>query len=236
MNNLDRVLPAIWHLHYTLMVDWEIGAAVAELFGMQGIEPDDSITAVYSATLAEGAMIEVRFTEADIQFWILAGDWKCLGVCSAASNLPAFRVEEVIAIAASMEGAESARASLLLLLAPACDDASFVLTRDFENELTDAWRVVAPDGSADLIGKIVSATVSDRAAWTFDGLLGWVNDSPHSPRNPRRNNAMAREAFIELKRFWERIGNPKSHFPSLERNCSFKNRMLSRAMSWGPGR
>ncbi len=207
MKNEFITVPAkAWHLHYTLLVDWEVGMSVAELFGLKNAEPDDSFFVEYEARMPSRDQVKVMFTSEDIQFAISTeGKLMCFGVCSPASNLPAFRFSEVLSICDLMDGEDSLKNAFLLLLAPACNDDDLTDMARLRDKLRMAWANIAPNPKVQLIDQIVDATCRASVQWRCDPVVGWVNNGSYSYRNPKRPTSLPQSHFLKLKTFFDSI-------------------------------
>ncbi|HSJ02849.1 MAG TPA: hypothetical protein VK956_10370 [Verrucomicrobium sp.] len=190
-------------------MDWQVGAAVADVFELTEADPDDQFEAVYGASLGSHGKVEVRFTREDIQFWVSKESWQCAGACSAASNLPAFRFCEVIEICDLMEGGDYVKAAFFLLLAPACSDVEGAERLEIDEMLRIAWRLIFSDARVEGVEQIVEATGKNGTEWTFSSSFGWVNSRAHSFRNPRRSSELNLNDVAAIRKFFQ--GLPKSY-------------------------
>ena len=213
MTNEFIAVPAkVWHLHYTLLVDCEVGMSVAKLFGLENAEPDDSFSAEYEARMPHQRQVNVMFTSEDIQFAISIDDRLMrVGVCSPASNLPAFRFSEVLSICDSIDGDDPMKNAFLLLLAPACNDHDLAGIARLRDALRLAWLSIAPNPNLQLIDQIVDATCRASVQWFPDPVIGWVNNGSYSYRNPNRATPMPQNYFLMLKIFFDSIGGENHH-------------------------
>jgi len=199
-------LPVFWAIHYYLLAgtDEDDSADLMQpFFGLSNQFVNDYYVEHFDKTpwpyfripLPGGFAVEVEYAidlNSETRFVIDNDDWDSsvvLGYCSGHAALPALQWSEVAdvgrCIFATAGNPVHRRSGLLLLLPGGC-----ITERDDEEAvrctLCEAWdelKLVPSGGICELVDNVIASCSAD-TRWWRDAELGWINDSPHSLRNP----------------------------------------------------
>ena len=203
--------PAFWAIHFDLQAGG--GSPLERLFGLSpeslqafwreelkdSVPGDSHLYPCYRLRLplpgGASASVEYRRHPEDsgLDYFVHRPSWPeplLLGSREGHFMLPALRWEEVIQIAEAVRRVSDHpalhRAAVPLLFPALCLSPDDDLVR-IGDRLRLAWAelgVADPAHLDDLVGRMIEASRVD-FRWWEDDLLGWVNDSPWSLRNPR---------------------------------------------------